>query len=275
MIFKPTLRNRATISIVAFAAFVALALGLLGYSVNESIEDAVWHSTLEAELTRITGHHSGALVKAGPEKSNLKIFVSGPDAAPDQRPPLLLSQLDTGLHDDFMIGEKIFAVLVKDAGPNRVYLAYDITHLERKESRLTALVVLGIILVGVVLTIISYWLAGLLSEPVRDLALRVGKLKPESRGERVGGHYRDSEIATIGGAIDSYLDRLDGFVLREQEFTGAASHELRTPAAVIAGAVDVLKALPDMPGRAGKPVARIEQAVHDMEEIIHARMALT
>lgn len=274
MLFKPTLRNRATISIVAFAAFVALALGLLGYVVNESIEKTIWHSALEAELNQFMGHHNETLVKESPEKSYLRRYVSGPDATLDQQPPAPLNQLETGLHDELMMGENIVTVLVKDVGPNRVYLTYDITRLENQESQLTAIVVLGIILVGIVLTIISYWVAGLLSEPVRDLAQRVAKLKPESRGERIGGHYRDSEVATIGGAIDSYLDRLDGFVTREQEFTGAASHELRTPAAVIAGAVDVLKALPDMPTRAIKPVSRIEQAVHDMEGIIRALLYL-
>ena len=274
MILKPTFRKRATISIVAFAGLVALTMGLLGHVVNEAFERVIWHATLEAELTHYRDDQGRAPATAGPDTSHLSTYIRGPGVPRDRLPPAPLRELHPGLHDDFKLGGREFAVLVRDEGANRVYLVYDITDLETYERRLTVTAITGIALVGAMLSIVSYWLAGRLSEPIRDLARRVSRFDPAARGERVGRLFRDGEISTISKAIDGYIERVDGFVRREQEFTASASHELRTPAAVIGGAVDVLNSLPQMPERARPPLARIEQSVTDMEELINALLYL-
>ncbi len=178
------------------------------------------------------------------------------------------------MHDEFVIGDRQFAVLIKDFDDRRVFLAYDITHLEQYEHQLSALIAIGIVLVGVALVFAGSWLGWRLSAPVRDLAERLGHFDPQARGERVDREYRDAEMTTITNAIDAYMQRLDGFIEREQEFASTASHELRTPVAVISGAIDVLKAIPDLPNKAFRSLARVESAVSNMQEMINAFLYL-
>jgi signal transduction histidine kinase len=71
------------------------------------------------------------------------------------------------------------------------------------------------------------------------------------------------------------MQRLDGFVEREQLFTSAAAHELRTPLAVIQGATDILASQSDLPPAARRATARLERATRDMREFIEALMFLS
>jgi signal transduction histidine kinase len=71
------------------------------------------------------------------------------------------------------------------------------------------------------------------------------------------------------------MERLDGFVAREQLFTSAAAHELRTPLAVIQGATEVLAEQQDLPPAATRATARLQRAVREMREFIEALLFLS
>ncbi len=68
---------------------------------------------------------------------------------------------------------------------------------------------------------------------------------------RIGAQFAGNELEPIARSIDTFMERLDGFVEREQSFTATASHELRTPLAVMRGAVELLETqTAGRPGRA-------------------------
>ena len=67
------------------------------------------------------------------------------------------------------------------------------------------------------------------------------------------------------------MRRLAASVEREQRFTRFASHELRSPVAVIRGAAELMAAMPEVAdGPARRPLERIERSVQDMESILRA-----
>src|SRR5690606_22468322 len=74
---------------------------------------------------------------------------------------------------------------------------------------------------------------------------------------------------------DRYMERLDGFVEREQLFTAAAAHELRTPLAVIQGATEVLAEQSGLPPTAERATRRLERAIREMREYIEALLFLS
>jgi signal transduction histidine kinase len=95
------------------------------------------------------------------------------------------------------------------------------------------------------------------------------------RHVRIGAEFAGNELEPIAHSIDTYMERLDGFVEREQSFTSTASHELRTPLAVIRGAVELLEA--QLAGRpsAANALARIQRAVREMTEFTDALLTLS
>ena len=79
----------------------------------------------------------------------------------------------------------------------------------------------------------------------------------------------DSEVAVLVVALESYANRLVGFVERERQFTRDASHELRTPLAVIRANLELLSR-----GDTGTALRRIEDTVGDMEALIETLLLL-
>jgi len=269
-----TLRSRVTLAVLAYMIFVATVIGLLGYVVNERFEEVIWRSTLEAELNSYLKYRKINPGLSAPTSGNLKTYISDKMDDLEHRPPDVISSLKPGLHDEISIDNRLYTVLVKDVDDHRIYMMYDITHLENQEHQLAYIVVASVVLVGGIIIFFGFWLGGKLSEPVRDLAIQLEKFNPRARGERVELRHQDAEINTIVTAINTYIRRLDGFVEREKEFVNTASHELRTPVAIISGAADVLKTIPNTPKKAVPPLARIQYAVSDMDEMINALLYL-
>ena len=82
--------------------------------------------------------------------------------------------------------------------------------------------------------------------------------------------YPAGEIGVLAGALEAGLTRVAGFVERERAFTRDASHELRTPIAVIRGAAEVLA----LQQPAHPALARIEGATTDMTHTLDLLLAL-
>jgi signal transduction histidine kinase len=70
------------------------------------------------------------------------------------------------------------------------------------------------------------------------------------------------------------LDALDAYVQREKALVSLASHELRTPVAVIAGALDVLEARGSLGEADRSTVARIRRAADEMRTDVEALLKL-
>ena len=60
------------------------------------------------------------------------------------------------------------------------------------------------------------------------MADRLTLIDPGERHVRIGAQFATNELEPIARSIDTFMERLDGFVEREQSFTATASHELRT-----------------------------------------------
>jgi signal transduction histidine kinase len=170
---------------------------------------------------------------------------------------------------------RLLDVLVRDGDFGRLYITYDVTTHARQEAIAILVLALGVTSIVILAGVAAAAISRRLVEPVTALADRLTRIDPGERHVRIGAQFAGNELEPIARSVDSFMERLDGFVEREQSFTATASHELRTPLAVMRGAVELLEAQAAERPAAAKALARIQRAVRDMSEFTDALLTLS
>ncbi len=95
-----------------------------------------------------------------------------------------------------------------------------------------------------ILLIITFFTSRLISNitirPIRKIAKSVNEINTNNLNERVPVNINGDELETLSTSINDFLDRIDESIKREKRFTANASHQLRTPLAVLKGNLEVL-----------------------------------
>lgn len=262
----------------AYSLVLSGVVMLFGYATNERIEQVVWHSLLDAEIDRLMDHRKHSPAYVSPRGGTIKGFVQSDGSTQNDGgnvvPPMLIS-FAPGFYNDVTLGERQVALLVRQVGSERVFMTVEIAEMERNQLSLFGWIGFWSFIALLGLVAVVYWLAGRLLRPVSSFATLVDRLQPDSTGHRIeladdAGH----ELEIIAAAMNRYLERIDGFVLRERRFVDSVSHELRTPIAVISGAADVLEARANLSAQARTTLKRIRQTLSDIEQLIAALLVL-
>ena len=267
-----TLRARIALGLLVYTLLLDAVIYVVQDVLDDAQEFAIQHSLLSSELDDFIRHraldpnytlHTGAL----------RAYVR--DAKSSRTIPAQLRTLPPGLHEEIDIAGRSLTVLVRDVAGQRLYMTIDLTQQESEESSLFDWIMLYLLLGACILSGVIWWLSGKLLRPVSDLVAAIDRVQPDEREQRIAVSADSvTEIATIVGAMNRYLERADGFVLRERAFIDSVSHELRTPIAVIAGATEVIDADPALPDSSRRPLARIRQTAADVEQLITALLVL-
>lgn len=86
--------------------------------------------------------------------------------------------------------------------------------------------------------VVTPWIVRRSLAGVSRIAREAEEIDADSRGRRLSEAYVPQEIAPLVRAVNDALRRLDDGYERQQRFIASASHELRTPIAVLASKVD-------------------------------------
>lgn len=263
------LQRALTTGLLAYVVLLSAAVSAQGWLVNERAEALVWETLLSTEMDYML-EHVDAPEWTAREPTALRIFVEGLG----EPPPPEMANLPPGLHDELAVDGRVVVAMVRIVDGRRVLLALDITEFEQAEREQLLVLALSSLVVVVLLGLAGAWGVSRMMGPLRELASRISQLRPDRSGQSVAvGDRASAELAVIASALNLYLDRHDRFVERERAFIHSASHELRTPMAVIAGASELaLEA--GMSASARTQVQRIQRTVRNIEELISTLLVL-
>lgn len=266
------LRIRVTLLYILLGLVMSLLFAATVTFIAEDYEhvlvDEIMHSQAEDYAARLRDEPDTML----PRSSRLSGYIRRKDGSGDV--PDALAALPPGIHESERDDEEGLHMAVFDTQVGRLYFTLDLQDIERLELHmdwiLIAVVVLG--------TLVSAWLGWLLSgsvvRPVRRLADAVDGLSTSPTRTALAADLPRDELGRLGQAIDDYQARLVAAEDAERAFFADASHELRTPIAVVRGATELLlEDSVDVP--AWQPrLQRLDRGMRQLSELLDALLGV-
>ncbi|WP_447726150.1 sensor histidine kinase [Sphingomonas koreensis] len=264
------------VAVLATSAIFALATFVFAYAV----EDQMFVRALRDEVARQQQGWRRDGVLPEPELAYVRIYRDGADLPADLR---FLAAANSeqvefsgkaGRHYHvarFRLDDRMNGIT---GGPAIAVAEVSRYLLVRPQRGMMIALLAGLgLLIAALMALLGAWLAHRAVAPLTQLArdvARAGNAIPEIRAS----DYPRNEIGSLAGALEQAFQRIRNFVDRERAFTRDASHELRTPIAVVRGARDVIALRSGLPAPIPDALRRIETAVGDMTQTLDVLLSL-
>ncbi|MBK1780723.1 HAMP domain-containing histidine kinase [Advenella sp. WQ 585] len=257
------------VSMACIAVMVVMVL-----EVNEDLERTMLQVEFEQELDFILQNRDDSELFVWEGFNQQLVFVPQGLATPAQMPEVFKG-LPLGFSDEIKQGKNTYLVNIAVLPKGVVYIAKDITHFEDREFLFSiALGVMTLVIIG-----LGLWMATLSSrrivDPLQQLSEQISEVPVGSQMPRIPVNYTDSELHSIAVTFNRFLGELESYVRREQSLLSLASHELRTPVAVMSGALDILEMRGQLKPNDLATVARMRNACTEMRSNVEVLLKLS
>ena len=273
---KSGLQHKLSRVFVLQALLISIAI-VLGIFISAKIfEKVLVKRALEGEASHYWARYEQDSTAPRPDTLNLLGYIAINGDLSEV--PSDLRDLQPGYRRIPLNGKEPL-VYVEDMGSARLYLVFD----EEQVSGLAFY--FGIVPLSIALIIIyllswySYRQSRQAVSPIVRLAQKVENFDFKSRrlSDLDLGEFRtssDAEVKDLVGALDRFTERVELFIEREKDFARDASHEMRTPLAVVKSSLALLEKRDDWNDVEKRSLLLIKQTVSDMESLIETLLLL-
>ena len=278
--FRHSLRTRVVFAFGFFAALLGITSGFGTFAAKVVTEDRILEKQLRLSVTDYIGRSAVDPDAPLPHSAYVKSYREPADL-PTALRSWAVEMPDDGYYE-FESDELHVAVVTTGVPPRPLYVVADVSGIEASATEEARLITALVTIVSV-LTLVAIALGVFISrraiDPVVRLAEAVGGINSEQLSDddwrRVKAEsFHDDEVGLLARTIEKTLKRICTFIDRERYFTGAASHELRTPITVIKGALELLEQ-GDLSEHSSRAMGRIKRATIDMETTIDMFLCLS
>lgn len=112
---------------------------------------------------------------------------------------------------------------------------------DRALSDLTGVLLLGGPFALLLASLAGYRLTGAALRPVEDMRRQAEAISATNLDERLASAGRNDELARLGRTLNDMLDRVQSAVAHERTFVSDASHELRSPLAMLRTELELIE----------------------------------
>ena len=118
----------------------------------------------------------------------------------------------------------------------------------------------------VILFFVARFIAGRSIKPINDIIDTSNNITRDNLTERIPLPHNMDELYILSDTINQLLDRIEKTIEREKSFTTYASHEFRTPLAVLKGTLEVLIR---KPRRQEEYEEKVKYCINEVDRLNH------
>ncbi|MCQ4167190.1 sensor histidine kinase [Tahibacter harae] len=265
------LRRRVALAYATLGLLLSLAFAAATLYLTEDYEHIVVSEILSAQAQEYADEAGAGAMPELPHTPRLRGYLRRADGG--GLPPALAG-LGPGIHEMESAAAPGRHAGVFDTPAGRLVFLIDLDSIEELEKHLAWFCLL-VVLLGTGLSGWAGWLlAGRTIAPVKQLAAAVDALPARPQATNLAGLAGRDELGRLARAIDAYQARLLDADAAERAFFADASHELRTPIAVVQGAAEVLLDDPDAAPAQRRRLARLERGLNELTDLINLLLGL-
>ena len=269
-----SLRQQLILALIIFLLAMTTVITAFTVISNERAEKFTWNTMLGFEMDRIEqlADNDDAPTATTDDGRNKILYFNEHSNDPIPSP---FSSLKPGVHDDVEVDGRLFAAMVRGEGNHRRILAVDVTSVEEKERELAKQVLITIASLMALFGLLAIWGLNRFLKPLKQLSDEIALLKPEIATQSIPPiPSATSEITTITDAVNAYVERNQQFLEREREFINTASHELRTPIAILRNNLQLSQHDLSQGADPSPRLERSSQVVDEMADLLSVLLVL-
>lgn len=224
-----------TVSLISMITMVSTIL-----LVNESLEHTMLKMQSSALETPTFVTENPSLAFSWQSLSHQIAYVPHGQSIPTTF-PTFFSTLQLTDMAEVDVGDQTYLLNKQINDTGTLYIARNITAFEERENKFNLLLIVLVLVIG----LLSWWLARLSSQtittPLEKLSQTIQQLPIGPYLPPLKTAYQDQELYDIAITFNRFLNEINAYMRREKYLLHLASHELRTPIAVITGAIEIIE----------------------------------
>lgn len=155
-----------------------------------------------------------------------------------------------------------------------VFISAEDTYGNRRLRYLSYLLLGAFLVSTAAVWLVSFTLSKRSLQPLDEFRNQIQDINDHSLTIRLPGEHKPDEINALARSFNQLMDRIDQAYNRQREFTGNASHELRTPVARIAAQLENIIHSDQVPAELKKQLSSMAEDIFQVSEIISSLVAL-
>lgn len=268
-----SLRQRVFRMVLLVNLVVLGSILLFSWWALEDLEQTMLASDHDAEIQFFAEHGDRNRLQHVVTAQVVSLFVPN-SLLPGYRLPAVFADIPAPYEGEVIVDGREYFVISTLFPEGHFYLAKDLRLFEARETRLTLYITLLALLLAASCVVLAIIFSRRIAQPVRAFAGQIDNLNAGGTALSLSEQHVDAELNAIAAAFNRLLRDIEAARVRERNLIALASHELRTPVAVVLGAARIMESRRQLQADDARTLQRIIVAADAMAENIRALLAL-